>query len=93
MFPVLVLAIKELVRMTKCWSVVLMYPVPFSSVVEPELQGAETFGWSWSHNKVLAPAPDRPQEPHTLFLITIVEYENKNSLPNRKIYKIDMISQ
>jgi hypothetical protein len=59
MFPVLVRASKELVRMTKCWPAVLMYPVPFSSVQEPELQGAETFCWSWSHNKVLAPAPYR----------------------------------
>ncbi len=43
-----------------------------TSVVEPEPepQGAETFGWSRSHNKVsaLTPAPGQRQEPHDFFL-------------------------
>jgi hypothetical protein len=35
----------------------------------PEPQGAETFVWSRSSNKLSAPAPGQEQESHTLILI------------------------
>jgi hypothetical protein len=34
--------------------------------VEPELQGAETFGCRRSPSKISAPAPGQTQEPHPL---------------------------
>ncbi len=38
----------------------------FSIAVDPEPQGAETFGRSRSHNEDLAPAPGQTREFHAL---------------------------